>query len=139
MEFIDTFNHYYRYVYIPVGIALLAALIYLLVNLLPLFRTLKTLTPGISSITGKLDEIKGKTAKIQYTIKRTGPVLAAGIAAFTGLSLVKRILKKDDAGERHPVENIRKEINKYNTKVGTRKLVGDAGNIARRISAVVRR
>ena len=136
MEYLETFNHYYRYVYIPIGIALAGALIYLLVSALPLLKTLKSLTPGLSRMSGTLDETKKKTEKLKETTKKSAKGAAVGLSALAVIGLLSRILKKGDDDKVHVVDNLKIEVGRFGRAAGAKQLIGNVSTVAQNISRI---
>ncbi len=134
MEFLETFNRYYRYVYIPIGIALAGSLIYLIVSAVPLIRTLKTLTPGLSRMTGTLGETKKKAEKVKTTMSLLGKGLVAALSGVAVLHILKRVFAKGEDDQYHVVDNLKKEVGRYGRAAGAKRILNDVGTVARGVS-----
>lgn len=94
IEILKTMNIYIRYLYIPVGIALLGVLIYLLINLIHMFPNITVIMNGISGVTSKLENVKASTNTIQKSVERNMPIVAGSIGVLSFLKLYRRALKR---------------------------------------------
>ncbi len=137
MEFLETFNRYYRYVYIPIGIALAGAFIYLLVSAVPLLKTLKSLTPGLSRMTGTLGETKKKADKVKTTMSYAVKGLVAALSGLAFLHVLKRIFAKGEDDQYHVVDNLKTEVGRLGRNAGAKRILNDVGTIARSVSGQI--
>lgn len=138
MEILIFINQYIKYVYWLLIAGILASLIYLLVNLKPVFRDLGILGNGAGQMSAKLAHVKECTEKISATVNRVVPLIAGLVGVSTLLKIFAHVMKKGDDNKRHIAENLAKEIDMRNRKAAGKKLVSEVAKTARTISSLTR-
>ena len=119
----NSFQDISRWILIGSLILLAGALIYLILNLLPLFRTLKSLNPGLSSMSGKLETTRSKTAQIKEYNSRSLPRLGKALGGYAFYRILIRVFRKGSDGKHHVLSNIEKEVVRYNSPAAAKILM----------------
>ena len=128
IEALQIFNNYYKYIYIPILLALLVVLIYLIITIIKMLPNLNMLKEGTASLSLKTNNIKKSTDQIQLSLNKNMPYIMGtlGILSFFRLSKKAMKTRKKNNKESSIVSSIIKEYTKEKTKSNNRKQIINA-------------
>lgn len=128
IEALQIFNSYYKYIYIPIILALLVVLIYLIITIIKMLPNLNILKEGASNLTLKTNNIKQSTNQIQISLNKNMPYIMGTLGILSFLRLSKKAMKtrKKNNKESTIVSSIIKEYTREKTKSNNRKQIINA-------------